>query len=173
MDILYLLADKSIKATEKREQIAQALENGETTVKEIKTYALDDKTVGIILEAMESVSRTRPQAADIEWLNYAGTYITAASNTVKREASRVVGNISHLFPDKIDGLLPSLLENTKSDGTVIRWGSAYALGQIVRIPKFANSNLFDVLTDLAEQEAENGVKNQYSNGLKKAKQLRK
>ena len=173
MNIATLLADKSVKATDKREQVAHALKTVNFTIKDIKDCALDDKSTGIVLEAMEAISRVQPEAADIEWLNYVGGYITAESNTLKREASRVVGNISHLFPDKIDGLIQDLIENTKNDGTVIRWGSAYALGQIIRIPKFANSNLFDVLTDLAEQETENGVKNQYLNGLKKAKQLRK
>jgi len=43
---------------------------------------------------------------------------------VKREASRVVGNIAHLFSDDLETAIHSLMENTKNDGTVIRWGSA-------------------------------------------------
>ncbi|MDR0839726.1 MAG: hypothetical protein LBN99_08835 [Oscillospiraceae bacterium] len=173
MDIAALLGSKALKPSEKREQIADALRAGAVTVRELGSGGLDEKQAGIVLEAMEAVSRNNPEAADTEWLNYAQAYIAAESNSLKREASRVVGNIAAGFPDDLDGSIEKLLENTKNDGTVVRWGSAYALGRVVLIPKFANSDLFDVLTGLAEREPENGVKNQYLTGLKKARKLRK
>ena len=173
MDINHLLEDKSIKTAQKRDQISDAFENGTITVSNMKTYVIDDKGVGIILEAMEAVSRKNPEASDIEWLDYAGKHILSSSNTVKREALRVVGNIAHLFPDSLFDVVQTLLKNTNNDGTVVRWGSAYALGRIILIPQYANSDLFDTLVDLAEQETENGVKSQYLTGLKKANRLRK
>jgi hypothetical protein len=173
MDILALLNDKSIKSTEKREQIAKAIIIGSITVKDLKTYEFDEKKAGIVLEAMESISRDNLGVIDKEWLNYAESYISSSSNSLKREASRVVGNIAHLFPDSLDDAIKMLMDNTKNDGTVVRWGSAYALGRIILIPKYTNGKLFDVLTDLAERETENGVKNQYLGGLKKANKLRK
>jgi len=46
------------------------------------------------------------------------------------------------------------------------------LGRIVATPDYANSDLFEKVVKLAEAENENGVKNQYLAGLKKAeKQL--
>ncbi|MFP3154650.1 hypothetical protein LQZ18_09530 [Lachnospiraceae bacterium ZAX-1] len=173
MDITLLLEDKSIKLSEKREQIANAVSTKAITVKEIKTCCFDEKKIGVILEAIESASRSNPSIADIEWLNYVELYILSSSNSLKREASRIIGNIAHLFPDNLDSSISKLIENTKNDGTVVRWGSAYALGRIILIPQFANSDLFDTLTDLAEQETESGVKNQYLGGLKKAEKLRK
>jgi hypothetical protein len=77
-----------------------------------------------------------------------------------------------MFPDNLDVAIQYLMSNTKDDSTVIRWGSAYGLSRIMQIPKYANSDFYDVLTDLCEQEQENGVKNQLLNGLKKAKKLR-
>ncbi|MDR0819889.1 MAG: HEAT repeat domain-containing protein [Oscillospiraceae bacterium] len=173
MDIAALLNDKSIKSTDKREQIANAIRAGEISVKDIRTAGFDEKKTGIILEAMESVSRDNSDVVDIEWLSYAEAYISSSSNSLKREAARVVGNIAGLFPDSLDDSIKMLIENTKNDGTVVRWGSAYALGRIILIPKYADSELFDVLTDLAERETESGVKNQYLGGLKKAKKLKK
>ena len=173
MNINQLLADKSIKATQKREQISNAIESKIVTVEEIKVVATDDKGIGIILEAMEAVSRNNPEVASIDWLNYACVHILSNANTVKREASRIVGNIGGLFPDDLAEAIQNLLDNTKDESTVVRWGSAYALGRIILIPQYANSNLFELLTVLAEQETENGVKNQYLNGLKKAKRFRK
>jgi hypothetical protein len=63
----------------------------------------------------------------------AETYISSSSNSLKREASRVVGNIAHLFPDNLDDAIKMLMDNTNSDVTVVRWGSAYALGRVILI----------------------------------------
>lgn len=161
MNIAELLSDKSIKALEKREQIVEAIRSGIITIHEISELDLGDKKIGVILEAMEAVSRTSPELSDASWLTYAEPYISSSSNSLKREASRVVGNIAHLFPDSLDRAINRLLENTNNDGTVVRWGSAYALGRIVLIPQYANSDLFDIVSSLAEEETENGVKKQY------------
>jgi len=175
MDIVSLLDNKTIKAIEKREQIAEAIRMKSITIQDIQSVkdVLDDKKMALVLEAMEAVTGKNPETADIEWLKFVENFIASASNNLKREASRVVGNIAHIFPDGLEATIPCLMENTANDGTVVRWGSAYALARIIQIPQYANSELFGILTDLCEQEQENGVKNQYANGLKKAKKLRK
>ena len=173
IDIAQLLADKSVKAMQKRELIVEAVESGNVTVGELKACAVDDKGLGIILEAMEAVSRKNPEIASVDWLNFAGEQILSAANTVKREASRVVGNIAHVFPDDVVSAVEKLMENAGNGATVVRWASAYALGRIVCIPRYMNGDLYNVVVDLAEKEKENGVKNQYLNGLKAARRLRK
>lgn len=174
MDIVNLLGDKSTKPIEKRAQLAEAITMKLVTIDEVKSInGLDEKKTGIVLEAMEAVTRNNPGLADLAWLKFAQEYIASASNSLKREASRVVGNISHLFPDDLEAAIEKLIENAANDGTVIRWSSAYALGRIILLPRYANSGLFDTVTKLCEGEQENGVKNQYLNGLKKAKRLRK
>lgn len=65
-----------------------------------------------------------------------------------------------------------MIQNTQDEGTVIRWGSAYALSRIIVIPQYANSSLFERIQDLCEKENENGVKNQYVKAIKKAEKLR-
>jgi hypothetical protein len=128
--------------------------------------------MALILEAIEAVTGKNPEIADLEWLKFAQDFITSQSNNLKREASRVVGNIAHLFPNDLEMAIQYLMNNTKKDSTVIRWGSAYAMSRIIQIPQYANSELFNMLTDLSEQEQENGVKNQLLDGLKKAKKIR-
>ena len=81
--------------------------------------------------------------ADIEWLNLAVENILSASNSIKRELSRIVGNISHKFPNDLEKAIEKLLLNSKDAGTVVRWGSAYALSKIIVIPQYANSELFE------------------------------
>ena len=173
MDIAHLLSDKTTKAIQKREHIVYAIERHQISITALRACATDDKSTGVILEAMESVSKHAPSVADIEWLHYAIEHISSKSNTVKREASRVVGNIAHLFPDHIANAVEKLMANTGNPGTVVRWATAYALGQIVRMPRYANSELFDAVDTLAKCETETGVKNQYLSGLKKGVKIRK
>ena len=170
-----MLDDKTIKSIEKREEIAKAIRMNLITIKEIQLLkdVLDDKNMSLILEAMEAVSNKNAEVADLDWLKFAQGFITSKSNNLKREASRVVGNIAHMFPNDLESAIKSLMENTTNDRTVIRWGSAYALARIIQIPQYANGELYDTLTDLCERENENGVKNQFLKGIKKAKKLKK
>ncbi len=130
---------------------------------------LDDKGISTVLEAMEQVTRNQPNISTLEWLRFAETNIDSKSNSLKREASRVVGNIAHLFENNLEMAIQKLLENTTNERTVVRWGSAYALAKIIVLPCFTNSPLFDTLTQICEDEIENGVKNQYIKGLNKAR----
>ncbi len=174
MDILIVLNDKSMKSTEKREIIIKALEEKSITIKELKVVLNEtkEKKSSVIFEAMEAMTNSDAQIADIEWLNLAVENILSESNSIKREASRIVGNISHKFPDDLGEAIEKLLLNTKDEGTVVRWSSAYALSKIIVIPKYANSELFEKLTEICDCEEENGVKNQYVKALKKASKLR-
>ena len=175
MDILKILDDKSIGALQKREQLISGIESGIFGVDCIEEAAktIDDKKVAIILEAMEDITRTRPELATLAWLEFAEKYLNSPASNAKREASRVAGNIAHLFPENLSVIIDKLLANTADPGTVIRWGSAYALAKIIVIAPFANSPLFDKLSEICSGEQENGVNNQYVKALKKAAKYRK
>ena len=171
MDIIRLLMDKTKKPLEKRVEVEEALRGEFLSIDDlsaIKSNA-DEKSIGLVLEAMEAVTNKNPAIADLKWLKLAEEYIGSKNNTAKREASRIVGNIAHLFPNDLDGIIQKLIANTEDCGTVIRWSSAYALAKIILMPKYTNSELYDVLTLLYDKETDNGVKNQYLNGLKRQK----
>lgn len=174
MDILIILNDKSIKAIEKRKIIIKALEEKNIKIKEIEGILkeIDEKKSAIIFEAIEAVTNSDEQIADIEWLNLAVENILSSNNSIKRETSRIVGNISHSFPNDLEKAIEKLLLNSKNTGTVVRWGSAYALSRIIVIPQYANSELFEKLTEICNCEEESGVKNQYIKALKKASKIR-
>lgn len=173
MDINALLNDKAIKPIAKRNEIVAVLQQRLISISDIHALTgLNGRLTVIILEAMEEATRIDPELADLDWLRFAEGYILAPSNSLKREASRVVGNIAHLFPDDLETVVPKLIENTGAEGTVVRWGSAYTLGRIVVTARYADSRLFEQVAGLAEAEQENGVKSQYLNGLKKAAKIR-
>jgi hypothetical protein len=173
MSIISVLHDKDKKAVEKRVLLVEGIRKNTLSIEDVTALAdMTEKDTGIVLEAMEEVSRTEPTFSSTVWLSFAEKYIEADNNTLKREASRAIGNIASLYPDELDGIVSKLLANSSNDGTVVRWGSAYALGRIILIPRYAKSDLYEKLTAIAEAEQENGVRNQYVSGLKKAQKLR-
>ena len=170
MNIIEILSDKSLKSIEKRKLMVTGLLSEEFTVGTLPQ--LNDVQTGIALEAMEEISQKEATIINENWLKFAEKYIDSGNNTLKREAARVTGNIAHIFSEKLEGIIPKLLQNAENESTVIRWSSGYSLGRIIQIPKFAKSDLFDILSKIAENEQDNGVKNQYLNGLKKASKIR-
>ena len=77
------------------------------------------------------------------------------------------------YPDEVDEFIDPLLQNTQNSGTVVRWGSAYALSRIIVLERYKNSVLVDTVREIFEAEQENGVKNQYAKALKRIKRLEK
>ncbi|MDR2720121.1 MAG: hypothetical protein LBC03_04900, partial [Nitrososphaerota archaeon] len=140
MDIVSLL-NTDVKSVEKRVKIVEAIQLKLVTIVEIQLLknVVDDKKLALVLEAMEAVSNKNSAIATLEWLIFAQEFITSKSNNLKRESSRIVGNIAHMFPDHLKIAIQNLIENTKDSSTVIRWGSAYALARIIQIPQYANS----------------------------------
>lgn len=174
MDLVSVLEDVSLRLNEKRDKIIEALRSKSFTIKEIELFKkiLDEKEMVVILEAMEVVSVKNPELADLQWLKFSENYIISFNNNLKRESSRIIGNIAHLFPNELESIIKKLIINTKDKGTVIRWSSAYALSRIIIIPVYAQSELYNTLLKIYEKEAESGVRGQYQNGLLKAEKIR-
>lgn len=174
MTITEIMNNKSLKRLEKRNSLAEAIINREFNVSIIleACESLPEKNISLLLEAIEEVSRSKEFTLEADYLDLAEKYILSSDNSCKREASRIVGNLANKFPTKLDKAITALFQNTKNDGTVIRWASAYALSRIIIIPQYAKSPLFEQISDLCAKENESRVKNQYIKALKKAEKIR-
>jgi HEAT repeat protein len=82
---------------------------------------------------------------------------------------RVIGNIAHLFPTKLNKTIINLLTNSKDNGTVVRWASAFALGEILKLKTKHNKDLLPTLEAICDDEEDKGVKKKYIDALKKTK----
>lgn len=171
---LDILNDKTMKATEKRAVIVEAINNKELDLEKIKamSVALDSKKIVIIFEAIEAITKETPTIFDSKILTFINDYILSESNPIKRETSRIVGNVAKVYPNQLEKSVALLLENTNNEGTVVRWGSAYALSRIILLPDYINSSLYNTLKHISDMEEDNGVKKQYVNALKKADKKR-
>lgn len=169
-DLMIVMGDKSLKGIARRALIIKCIEQGELpfTVIEQCAESLSDKDLSVILEAMEELSRGSSVVPTLSWLYLAEKHINSPSNSLKREASRVVGNIAHLFPEELSDAISALKINTQNEGTVIRWAAAYALAKIVVIEQYAINSLYDFVVEVCESEQDNAIKNQYIKAIKKA-----
>lgn len=175
MNLTDILNDKTLKGKAKAKKLVDGIVSGNLSLADIEKVvaSLDDKQLAVVLQAIEEITNKGLKKLDSSYLDLAEKYILSDSNAVKREASRIVGNLAKEYPDKLDPAIKLLMKNIDDDSTVVRWGSAYALAKIVELDKYANSDLYDKLSKISDKETENGVKNQYVNALKKAAKKRK
>ena len=173
MDVFEILNDKSIKKLEARKLIADSISDGSFSLSDFSGRAeeLKDKQTATFLEAVESVTGQKDSRLGVEYLKFVEKYILSDNNSCKREASRIVGNMAHLYPDELGVAIEALLKNTSVSGTVVRWGSAYALARIIVLERYRNSDLVNTVRDIYEAEQENGVRNQYAKALKRIKAI--
>lgn len=171
MRILDILNDKSIKKIDVRTLIIAGILDGTFTIKDIIAASdeLNENKISAILESIEVISNKKLMYLSVDYLEFAKKYIDSKDNSCKRESSRIVGNMAARYPQVIEDCIPSLLENTKADGTVVRWGSAYALSRVILLEEYRDTDLFDKVVAICDNEQENGVKNQYVKALKKGK----
>ena len=169
MELIEILSDKSIKKTEARKRIIDGIVSGDYTIEAIcdASSGLEPKKIATILETIEEISNKRLMCLGLEYLEFAIAFVSGNDNSCKREASRIIGNMAGQFPQTIEEVIPALLENAHAEGTVVRWGSAYALSRIIVLDEYCNSELYDTLVSICDDEQENGVKNQYVKAFKK------
>lgn len=120
MKVVEIVKDKTIKRLEKRSIIVEAILNKETVFAEIvdAVNSLHLKEVSLLLESIEEASRSNDFKMEEKYLYFAEKYILADDNSCRREASHIVGNLAHKYPDSLKTAIDALLLNTKDEGTV-------------------------------------------------------
>ena len=171
MTITELLNDKTKKAKQKVETISQWLLDGSMSTGEIIVFAekAKDPEKATCIEAIEFATKQNPKIADENVLVFVTKTLTENAPRVKWESARVIGNIAHLFPTKLNKAISNLLINVEYDGTVVRWASAYALGEILKLKTKHNQDLLPTIEGICEREQDTGVKKKYLDALKKTK----
>jgi hypothetical protein len=89
-------------------------------------------------------------------------YINHPAPRVKWGVPETIGNLVKSQPEAAAKAIPYLLKNVspeKQNTTVIRWCSAFALGEIVKFNPETRAQLVQVFNDLIKGEENNGVRN--------------
>lgn len=160
MDIVSVMNDKALKGTKKRAAIIELIVSGNLNCEQIEAISTEISNKGLSQLSSRYLLFTIP-------------YIKSENNNCRREASRIVGNMAAQYPDMIEEAISPLLDNSSNEGTVIRRAAAYALSRIITTDRYAQSELYDKLTDISNKEEDNAIRNQYLKALKKASKVRK
>ncbi len=166
-----LLNDKAIKPKEKTETISNRILDGSLPVEELIAFAgkLKDPAKATCIEALEYATKQNPDIADEHVLIFVTNTLTAKAPRIKWESAKVIGNIAHLFPEKLEKPIVNLLANTESDGTVVRWSAAFALGEILKLKTKHNTDLLPAIETICGKEEKNSIRKIYSEAVKKSR----
>ena len=166
-----ILNDKTIKQKPKVETVSKMLLDKKLSVEELIAYALtsNDTLKATCIESLEFASKQNPSIATEKCLKFVTQTLADDAPRVKWESAKVVGNIAHLFPTKLDKAIGNLLTNSEYDGTVVRWAAAFALGEILKLKTKHNKDLLPALEAISNRETDNAIKKKYLDAIKKTK----
>lgn len=169
MDIEKLLNNKTIKAKEKTETISKMLLSKKISMRDLIQFAktCNDPAKATCIEAIEFATRRKPEIATLTCLEFVSQTLTEKASRVKWESAKVVGNIAHLYPGKLDVSIKNLLINSQHSGTVVRWSAAFALGQIIKMKKPRYKELIPTIESICKREEKNSIRKIYLDALKK------
>jgi HEAT repeat protein len=169
-----ILSDKTLKPKAKTEVICNLILENTLSTSALIEYAqtAKDTEKATCIEALEYATKKQDTIADINCIKFVAQALTEKSPRIKWESAKAIGNIAHLYPDKLDTAIKNLLINAAHSGTVVRWSTAYALGEIIKTGHIKTKILIPAIENIAEQEEKNSIKKIYLSALKQIKDFK-
>ena len=170
MTLEVLFNDKTKKTKQKVETLSNWLLDGSLRLDELMAFAekSKDPNKASCIESIEFATRKDLQIADEALLLFVTQMLAEKAPRIKWESARVIGNIAKLFPAKLDDAIESLIVNSNNEGTLVRWATAVALGEIIKLKTKHNVRLLPYAMQMAEKEQDNAVKKKYNAAIKTA-----
>jgi len=167
MNLSELFEDSSLKAKARAGEIGAALAHGSLAPDELLNFARRHSGAikATCIEALESATRKAPELVDPALFDFLSDSLDDDEPRVKWESARVIGNVARQFPDRLDGPVEGLLRNATHEGTVVRWASAIALGEILLLDAGLRDELLPRIRRLCDEEEDSGVKKKYVSAL--------
>ncbi len=171
MDFQELLNDKSKKSKAKTEVLRQWLTTNPGKLNNLIEFAAKakDPAKATCIEAIEFATKLEPGISNLACLKFVSEMLLENAARLKWESAKVIGNIAHLYPGKLNLAINNLLFNTEHEGTVVRWSAAYALAQVIKIKSKHNKDLLPAIEAICLREKQNSIRKIYLEALKKQK----
>ena len=168
MDFTKLLNDKSKKPKEKTEELSKWIIDNRDKMNLIIDFAKisKDPIKATCIESIEFASKIEPEIASLDCLEFVTLTLTDKAPRIKWESAKVIANIAMLFPNNLKTAIDNLLLNSKHSGTVVRWSTAFALAEIIKLELDINSVLVPAIKKISETEEKNSIKKIYLSALK-------
>lgn len=172
MDLEKILNNKEVKAKAKTETISKMLLDKKIDISKLIKFAQTSKdpVKATCIEAIEFATKSKPEIASSTCLDFVTKSLAEKAPRVKWESAKVIGNIAHLYPARLDEVIKNLLVNAEHPGTVVRWSAAFALGQIIKIKTKRNKDLIPAIESISKLEKQNSIRKIYHDALKKVKE---
>lgn len=166
-----IFKNKALKPSAKVEILAAALAGKEIPANELVVFASlsKDPVKASCIEALEHVSLKHPDMINEDCWEFAVNQLPGKAPRVKWESARLIGNVAHLFPEKLGPAIAGLLANSEYPGTVVRWSAAFALSRIMEMKSPWNKDLIPAVEVIIEREEKNSIRKIYIQALKKQK----
>lgn len=171
MKLNEFFSDKSIKTKDRPTLISEWLLMDKKHIDELVQFVAlsKDPIKATCIEAIEHATKENAALISKEAFDLVIKSLESTAPRVKWESARVIGNVIHLFPSKIESALNPLLKNTEHTGTVVRWSAAFAIGEILKLKTKTNIDLIPAIESIIEREEKNSIKKIYLSALKIAK----
>ncbi|MEO6612993.1 MAG: HEAT repeat domain-containing protein [Chitinophagaceae bacterium] len=172
MQLNDIFQDKTLKQKTKVEMISDLVMDKKMNLDELINFAGKTREIekATCIESIEFATKKQATIATEKCLKFITKSLTDNAPRVKWESAKVIGNIASLFStNKLKPVIKELLVNSENKGTVVRWATAYALGEIVKLKTDLNKELIPAIESICAREGDTGVKKKYLEALKKAK----
>lgn len=160
------------KPKEKVSMLTNEIKKDNKFIDEIINYFDSASTgeQGHLIESLEYISKDQPDLV-VPYVDFVIAHMGDKAPRVKWECARIIANLALKFPDKAQKAIQNLLKNTNDKGTVVRWSSAFALGELAKGNVGKRKELTAKCKKLSEAEQNNGVRNVYLKALKEIEKL--
>jgi HEAT repeat protein len=148
--------------------LAERIVNDPSLLDDFESSLLAAKTPekGTCVEALVLVAKEHPEYV-LPHLESVMECLADKAPRVRWEAAHVIANVAPRFPWRAAEATDLLLVNATDKGTVVRWSTALALGEILKANEASRATLQPLIEELSRSETNNGVRNHYVKALKK------
>ena len=112
----------------------------------------NDTEKATYIEAIEFAIKQNSNIADENVFAFVANALTQEAPRLKWDSAKVIGKIAALFPTKLNTAISNLLTNTEHKGTIVRWASAFALGEILKLRTKHNRDLLQAIETIYGRE---------------------
>lgn len=167
MTVHFILHDKTFKAKEKVELLCTGLLNHTLSlyhfIEEIQVAK--DPVKATCIEALAHAAKQNPSVLTEEVLLMLIQHLASKPPRIKWECAQAIGySISH-FPTQADLAVDYLIANINHEGAVVRWSTAFALGEILKLNLSSATFLLPLLQQQLEKEAKKSIQKIYQQAL--------
>lgn len=168
MPLEEIFEDKELKPSQRSGKLRDMLVNKEINAGAVVSFAASSKdpAKATCLEALELATKKNPALATKECFDFAVESLASDAPRVKWESARLIGNTAHLFGQKLEKAIARLLENSNHEGTVVRWSTAYALGEILKLGTKHSKDLRSAIESILQREKKESIRKIYLGAAK-------